>query len=181
MARKTENAIQILIEVQQKCEEMYINAPEPSVTLLKKEDFTEKSREKQWITHSFSRPLFDAYGEPKRALLIRFYYPPALSFGAGTPQKSFRCFFNSVLWSVFCQSFGLFPWVRRVFLYIYYFLPPLLRWFIYKWNISSTAESHSSPKRDGTKKEKICVASILRWIARIVSSITRFLKNCPPV
>ena len=47
MARKTENAIQILIEVQQKCEEMYINAPEPSVTLLKKDDFTEKSREKQ--------------------------------------------------------------------------------------------------------------------------------------
>ena len=34
MARKTENAIQILIEVQQKCEEMYINAPEPSVTQI---------------------------------------------------------------------------------------------------------------------------------------------------
>ena len=47
MARKTENAIKILIEVQQQCEEIYINAPEPSVTLLKKEDFTEKSREKQ--------------------------------------------------------------------------------------------------------------------------------------
>ena len=40
MARKTENAIQILIEVQQKCEEMYINAPEPSVTLLNSESLT---------------------------------------------------------------------------------------------------------------------------------------------
>ena len=47
MVRETEKAINLLINAQRKCEEMYINAPEPSVTLLKKEDFTEKSREKQ--------------------------------------------------------------------------------------------------------------------------------------
>ena len=34
MARETEKAINILIEAQRKCEELYINSPEPEVKLL---------------------------------------------------------------------------------------------------------------------------------------------------
>ena len=34
MVRETEKAIQILIDAQRRCEEMYINAPEVNVTLL---------------------------------------------------------------------------------------------------------------------------------------------------
>ena len=43
MARQTEKAIQILIDAQQKCEEIYINSPEVNISLLKKEDSAEKT------------------------------------------------------------------------------------------------------------------------------------------
>ena len=43
MARETEKAIRILINVQQKCEEMYINAPETPISLLKQEDEVPKN------------------------------------------------------------------------------------------------------------------------------------------
>lgn len=42
MAREAEKAIQILIDAQQKCEEMYINTSEIPIALLKKEDDTKK-------------------------------------------------------------------------------------------------------------------------------------------
>ena len=34
MVRETEKAINILIDAQRRCEEMYISAPEPEITLL---------------------------------------------------------------------------------------------------------------------------------------------------
>lgn len=34
MARETERAINILIDAQKRCEELYINAEEPAITLL---------------------------------------------------------------------------------------------------------------------------------------------------
>lgn len=42
MAREAEKAIQILIDAQQRCEEMYINTSEIPIALLKKEDDTKK-------------------------------------------------------------------------------------------------------------------------------------------
>ncbi len=35
MVRETERAINILVQVQRRCEEMYINSSEPEITLLK--------------------------------------------------------------------------------------------------------------------------------------------------
>jgi len=40
--RETEKAINILVEAQQQCEEMYINAPEPEIRLLPRQDGTEQ-------------------------------------------------------------------------------------------------------------------------------------------
>ena len=34
LARETERAVQILIAAQQKCEELYVNAPEPELLVL---------------------------------------------------------------------------------------------------------------------------------------------------
>ena len=38
MMRANEEAIRILVAAQRECEEMYLNAPEPEITILKPED-----------------------------------------------------------------------------------------------------------------------------------------------
>ena len=39
--RETERALNILIDAQRQCEEMYINAPEPEITLLPRPEKSE--------------------------------------------------------------------------------------------------------------------------------------------
>lgn len=41
LMRETERAIQILIKAQQDCEEMYLSAPEPKLTVLNPEEPTD--------------------------------------------------------------------------------------------------------------------------------------------
>lgn len=38
LMRDTEKAIQILVQAQRDCEELYLNAPEPNLTILGKEE-----------------------------------------------------------------------------------------------------------------------------------------------
>lgn len=42
LMRETERAIQILIKAQQDCEEMYLSAPEPKLTILSQEEQKEQ-------------------------------------------------------------------------------------------------------------------------------------------
>lgn len=44
--RETEKAINILVDAQQHCEEMYINSPEPEISLLPKKDSSTQGEDK---------------------------------------------------------------------------------------------------------------------------------------
>ena len=47
--RETEKAIDILIAVQRRCEDMYINAPEPEIVLLPKQDGSDSCKDDEKI------------------------------------------------------------------------------------------------------------------------------------